>query len=31
MPGPDEIARLAAEYSPPPGADQLPLFRTPEL
>jgi predicted Rossmann fold nucleotide-binding protein DprA/Smf involved in DNA uptake len=31
MPDPDEVDRLAAEYSPPPAVDQLPLFRTPEL
>jgi predicted Rossmann fold nucleotide-binding protein DprA/Smf involved in DNA uptake len=31
MPGPEEIDRLAADYSPPAELDQLPLFRNPEL
>jgi predicted Rossmann fold nucleotide-binding protein DprA/Smf involved in DNA uptake len=31
MPDADALARLIAEYRPPPGADQLPLFEGPQL
>jgi DNA processing protein len=31
MPGPASLDRLVADYEPPTGVDQLPLFETPEV